>query len=285
MEFFTNRCVRSLLSISEKSGKDALVRITWENPDQMSRFVSKLRSEAEKLKTENFKLRRLHSTIQQIVYSLMNTDLLRDFQKWKDQIQEIKKIMEHLTTSEGYSSENMRSWKAFWDRQIYKALEIQYQIGLRAFNDNLREIHLDLTFTDNVLHYKLSNSTSNESSFEQIKDSYFEAMKNFVMIPLNFRGCRETSSNKKLIFQSLFFRYSNDIASCYGSSNGLFRRLENGLSQFQEWTILSQVDIEELIETFLNNVQDWEKNLRILKLRSQEVEKLPKSVGETSIFL
>jgi len=121
------------------------MKITWDNPEQLSRYIATLRGAAEKLKTENLKLRRHHSTIQQIVCSLMNTDLLRDPQKWKEQIQDITKIMDSLIT-EGYSPDNMKSWRAFWDRQLYKALDLQYSIGLRALNENLPDIKIDLIF-------------------------------------------------------------------------------------------------------------------------------------------
>ena len=94
---------------------------------------------------ENFKLRRHHGTVQQIVCSLMNTDLLRERKKWNEQVQEIRRIMESLI-NEGYSQENMKPWRAFCDRQLYKALDLQYSIGLQAFNENLPDVHVDLIF-------------------------------------------------------------------------------------------------------------------------------------------
>ncbi len=126
-------------------GGDASGQITWDNPEQLTRYISTLRATAEKLKTENVKLRRHHSTIEQIVYSLMNTDLLREPHKWQHQVQEIRKIMDTLT-NEGYAAKNMKPWRAFWDRQLYKALELQYSTGLKALNENLPDIKIDLIF-------------------------------------------------------------------------------------------------------------------------------------------
>ena len=40
----------------------------------------------------------------------------------------------------------MKPWKAHWDRQLYKALEHQYQMGLENLNENLPEIKVELTF-------------------------------------------------------------------------------------------------------------------------------------------
>ncbi|CAF4581112.1 unnamed protein product, partial [Rotaria sp. Silwood2] len=123
-------------------GGDSSGQITWDNPEQLTRYISTLRATAEKLKTENLKLRRHHLTIQQIVCSLMNTDLLREPHKWQYQVQEIRKIMDTLT-NEGYAAKNMKPWRAFWDRQLYKALELQYSMGLKALNENLPDIKID----------------------------------------------------------------------------------------------------------------------------------------------
>ena len=41
---------------------------------------------------------------------------------------------------------NMKTWKAHWDRQLYKSLEHQYQMGLEALNENLPEIKVELTY-------------------------------------------------------------------------------------------------------------------------------------------
>ena len=130
--------------------------------------------------------------------------------------------------------------------------------------------------SDNVLQYRLANATPAQSSFEAIKAMYYQEMRKFLMTPLTFRGCRDSSSTKKLIFQSILFRHMDDIVQTFQASNELFLRLELGLEQFKEWVILGQVDIEELVEKYLQDVNDWEGNFRTLKMRGQEAEKLPK---------
>ena len=140
------RAPSPILICSERGGGgDSSGQITWDNPEQLTRYISTLRAATEKLKTENLKLRRHHSTIQQIVCSLMDTDLLREPQKWQQQLQNIRKIMDTLS-NEGYSANNMKPWRAFWDRQLYKALEVQYSTGLKGLNENLPDIKIDLVF-------------------------------------------------------------------------------------------------------------------------------------------
>lgn len=54
----------------------------------------------------------------------------------------------------------MKTWKAHWDRQLYKALEHQYQMGLEALNENLPEIKVELTFAWVLLESHVTKNVS-----------------------------------------------------------------------------------------------------------------------------
>jgi dynein heavy chain 2, cytosolic len=71
-------------------------------------------------------------------------------------------------------------------------------------------------------------------------------------------------------------RHSDDIVACFHTSNDLFVKLERALEQYQEWSVLGQVDLDQLVQTNLHDVADWEKNFRLLKVRGQDAEKLPR---------
>lgn len=75
----------------------------------------------------------------------MSVDLLRQQPRWKDALVEFREIMTSLV-QHGFKAENMKTWKMHWDRQLYKALEHQYQMGLEALNENLPEIKVELVF-------------------------------------------------------------------------------------------------------------------------------------------
>lgn len=45
--------------------------------------------------------------------------------------------------------------------------------------------------------------------------------------------------------------------------------------QFQDWLVISQVDLEELIEENLKTAADWESQFKILKGKAREAERLP----------
>ncbi|KFP56623.1 Cytoplasmic dynein 2 heavy chain 1, partial [Cariama cristata] len=73
-----------------KSGPGGKAQITWDNPRELEAYIQKLQAAAERLSTENRKLRKWHTNFIEKVISLMNIDLLRQQQRWKDGLQELR---------------------------------------------------------------------------------------------------------------------------------------------------------------------------------------------------
>ena len=140
------------------------------------------------------------------------------------------------------------------------------------------DLSLNFHSREKSIQYKLPSSLQAQSSIEAIKATYYREMKRFLSIPLTFKGCSDptSTSGRHLIFQSIMSLHSEDIVACFYTSNELFTRLERGLDQYKEWVVLGQVNIDELVEKNLQNVDDWERNFRAIKIRGQEAEKLPK---------
>lgn len=247
-----------------KGSKGNNGQITWDNPEDLERYTVNLQATAEKLSTENRKLRKLHQKISEIVVNLISTDLLRQQQKWKDNLHEIRKVISEAVQM-GFSENNMKPWLAHWDRQLYKVLEYQYQLGLDTLNENMPEIKVELTFRQKIQF---------RPPIEEIKSKYYREMKRFISIPNHFRGVNESKRN--LIFQTIVERNAAGLMQCFLRSQELFKVLLSVMDMFKEFVVLGQVDIEDLVEKNLRDVSDWEKNFRALKLRGRDVEKLPK---------
>uniref|UniRef100_A0A663LRA3 Dynein cytoplasmic 2 heavy chain 1 n=1 Tax=Athene cunicularia TaxID=194338 RepID=A0A663LRA3_ATHCN len=73
-----------------KSGPGEKAQITWDNPRELEVYIQKLQAAAERLSTENRKLRKWHTNFIEKVISLMNIDLLRQQQRWKGGLQELR---------------------------------------------------------------------------------------------------------------------------------------------------------------------------------------------------
>ena len=84
----------------------------------------------------------------------MGTDLLKSQQKWKDSLMEIRHQMAELQANFGYSGDNIRPWRAHFDRQLYKALEHQYALGLEKLTEQLAETKVGLTMKQDGLVFR-----------------------------------------------------------------------------------------------------------------------------------
>ena len=73
----------------------------------------------------------------------------------------------------------MRSWRAHWDRQLYKSLEYQFLVGLEALDENLPEIRAELVYRQKRLQFR--------PSIEEIRAKYYREMKKFIAIPSHFK--------------------------------------------------------------------------------------------------
>ncbi|CAL8361611.1 unnamed protein product [Merluccius merluccius] len=254
--------IKSPRSHTQESG--GKLQITWDNPRELEVYIAKLQSAAERLSTENRKLRKWHTEFTEKVVILMNVDLLRHQQRWKDGLQELRTGFATLE-SQGFGLSDMRAWRQHWNHQLYKALEHQYQTGLEALNKNLPEIHVDLTFKQGRLQFR--------PPFEEVRARYFREMKRFISIPNQFKGV--SVQGEELIFGVMIDRNASAFLTIFRKAEDLFSRLLAIQDKFKEWVVLGQVDIEKLVEKHLHSVQDWERNFKALKARGKESERLP----------
>ncbi|XP_047247257.1 cytoplasmic dynein 2 heavy chain 1 isoform X2 [Girardinichthys multiradiatus] len=249
-------------SQSKESGSK--LQITWDNPKELKVYITKLQSAAEKLSFENRKLRKWHTDFIDKVVTLMNVDLLRHQQRWKDGLQELRTGFATLE-AQGFRHDDMRAWRQHWNHQLYKALEHQYQTGLEALNKNLPDIHIDVVFKQGRLQFR--------PPFEEVRARYFREMKRFISIPNQFKGV--SIQGEELIFNIMIDRNASGFLTIFSKAEVLFSRLLTIQHKFKEWVVLGQVDLEKLVEKHLTSVQDWERNFKALKARGKESERLP----------
>ncbi|XP_041850617.1 cytoplasmic dynein 2 heavy chain 1 [Melanotaenia boesemani] len=254
--------IKNPRSQSKESG--GKLQITWDNPKELEVYITKLQTAAEKLSTENRKLRKWHTDFVDKVVTLMNVDLLRHQQRWKDGLQELRTGFAALE-AQGFRPDDMQAWRQHWNHQLYKALEHQYQTGLEALNKNLPEIHIDLVFKQGRLQFR--------PPFEEVRARYFREMKRFISIPNQFKGV--SIQGEELIFNVMIDRNASGFLTIFSKAEDLFSRLQAVQDKFKEWVVLGQVDLEKLVEKHLTSVQDWERNFKALKARGKDSERLP----------
>ncbi|XP_077915202.1 cytoplasmic dynein 2 heavy chain 1 isoform X5 [Halichoerus grypus] len=252
---------------NSKAGSGGKSQITWDNPKELEGYIQKLQNAAQRLATENRKLRKWHTTFCEKVVVLMNIDLLRQQQRWKDGLQELRTGLASVE-AQGFRASDMVAWRQHWNRQLYKALEHQYQVGLEALSEHLPEIRVDLTYKQGRLQFR--------PPFEEIRAKYYREMKRFIGIPNQFKGVGEAGDES--IFSVMIDRNASGFLTIFSKAEDLFRRLSAVLQQHKEWIVIGQVDMEALVEKHLSTVHDWERNFKALKIKGKEVERLPSVV-------
>ncbi|KAM7291623.1 cytoplasmic dynein 2 heavy chain 1 [Ixodes scapularis] len=199
-------------------------RISWNDPESLDAHIAQLRGVVEKLSRENRMLRRHHFDICAKVLTLFNMDLLTKQQGWKDALTDIRSVMVKLR-DQGFSSENMRPWCAHWDRQLYKALECQYLLCLETLIHHMPEIRVDLTYRSGRLQLR--------PPMEEVRAKYYQQVKKFLSLPVQFRGVSDDPSHKGLIFSVIADRNSHHFLGVYRRAEELFARVESASDKFE----------------------------------------------------
>lgn len=107
--------------------------------------------------------------------------------------------------------------------------------------------------------------------FEEIRSKYYREIKKFISIPKNFKGM----DDNQVLFQNIIQNNSYLFQTVYNKAESLFNRLVAVKGQFDDWVTLGCVDIDQLVEEKLHSVGDWEINIKMVKIKGKEAEKLP----------
>ncbi|XP_069942834.1 cytoplasmic dynein 2 heavy chain 1 isoform X1 [Cherax quadricarinatus] len=245
--------------------------ITWSNTQQLDAYIAKLKTATQRLARENKQLAQCHLMIKERVLALMNTDLLRHQSKWKELLKEMRSIM-HQLQEKGFADQ--KSWCSHWDRQLYKALEHQYQLGLEALNQYLPEFKVELTYRQQRLQFI--------PPMEEIRMKYYGQLKRFLVIPYHFKGVNEV--NEHPVFPTIVDRNAHRFAQLFQRAEELFERLESIKERFVDLCALGSCDVEQLVEKLCKTAEDWDRNFRASKAKGQEIGKLPSTEEKLDCF-
>eukprot|EP00796_Vickermania_ingenoplastis_P004422 gene4422-3221_t len=235
-------------------------RLTWKSETETDRFIRKLRKACNSLTNDNRRLHRIHNEIHSIVLELFNIDLLRSRERWVSKVQLIREKMENS----GFK--NLESWKQYWDMQLYKALESQYQRGLECLHETVEEIKADIIFDPET------GDAGLRPSLEAIRHQYYQRIKDFLTFPIRFRGCSEKAN-----FASMPSRNEQGIFSVMQHAAALFKKVEQQLKRITPMLIIGKCGrgenptLEDIVGEALTEVQHWEQAVRLLKQKGKEI--------------
>ncbi|EEC18824.1 hypothetical protein IscW_ISCW014682 [Ixodes scapularis] len=246
-------------------------RISWNDPESLDAHIAQLRGVVEKLSRENRMLRRHHFDICAKVLTLFNMDLLTKQQGWKDALTDIRSVMVKLR-DQGFSSENMRPWCAHWDRQLYKALECQYLLCLETLIHHMPEIRVDLTYRSGRLQLR--------PPMEEVRAKYYQQVKKFLSLPVQFRGVSDDPSHKGLIFSVIADRNSHHFLGVYRRAEELFARVESASDKFE--VDILRANMAAKLQNFELDQERFAARWRHLRPGAQMADLTGDAVGKTT---
>lgn len=253
--------------------------------------MKQLQDAADRLATENRRFKRVHEKVGEELVALMDVDLLRYPSRWNERWGAVKKAVTQATRKQ--DAARTKRWFLFWDHQVYKVLESGYQLGLEMLNENLpeiKEIRTELHLAPPSSSGSPSTSTtlaqmSSSSSLvlkppiEEFRTAYYKAMKKFVARPTKFGGFANPD-----VFAAMCDANASNLVRVYGTCEQLFSRVEALVTEYEPWgAVLMRLAngddaLDALLETELHECADWELNLKTVRAKRKESDKIPDSV-------
>lgn len=275
---------------SQQSGgkspsKSASREVTWQNLDECDEYVKQLQDAADRLAAENRRLKRAHEKLGEELVALIDVDLLRYPSRWKERWDDLKKAVTQTTRKQ--DAARTKRWFLFWDYQVYKVLESGYQLGLEMLNENLPEIkeirtELQLAPVSSTALTLPSTAVSSlvlKPPIEELRTTYYKAMKKFVARPTKFNGFSNPD-----VFASMCDANAGNLVRVYSTCELLFSRLETLIAEYEPWgAVLSRLAsgddaLDALLDAELHECADWELNLKTVRAKRKESDKIPDSV-------
>lgn len=84
----------------------------------------------------------------------MDVDLLRQQSKWRETLMTMRCRLAEIASACSYPADHMAPWRAHLDRQLYKALEVQYRLGLEALSERMPEMRVELVYQQSRLAFQ-----------------------------------------------------------------------------------------------------------------------------------
>ncbi|KAH7706719.1 cytoplasmic dynein 2 heavy chain 1, partial [Aphelenchoides avenae] len=252
---------------SGKSTDDTAMTVTWDKPKELEEYIQKLKDASYKLTTHNRRLRKVHEEVMEKIVRLVSTENL-DEEKWNAALLEVRQKFADEERKIANRS-NARPWAIHLDRQLYKALQVQFQWSLESLQSQLPTIHTQLVFREQSLQLR--------PGLEEVRVRYYKELRKLLSIPLRFRGIQQVNKGNEF-FSAMLGKNASRFHGIYTESEKLFEKVSSVGDQFEDWIVLAQVNIEDLIEEHFKKASDWEAELKTVKAKGREVERLPNEI-------
>uniref|UniRef100_A0A182JQU2 Cytoplasmic dynein 2 heavy chain 1 n=1 Tax=Anopheles christyi TaxID=43041 RepID=A0A182JQU2_9DIPT len=234
--------------------------VSWGEEESVERYIEALQEAVKRLLKDNNQLTGHHEQARKAILKLMDTDLIRQANVWKE---EIRNLRETVASMERQGYGNLHPFKLHWDHQLYKVLEYQYIVGLLDVHQKLPEIHLDLIFRQQRIQFR--------PTLEEIRSKYYAQVRRFVEKPVNFKGLSDQAG---ALFKVMIDRNYQQFRVIYEKAEIVFRQLLEFRDSWLPFVALGMVDLEQLCTVHCTSWQHWDNNFRACKRFSQQLARI-----------
>ncbi|KAG5475409.1 hypothetical protein LSCM1_03523 [Leishmania martiniquensis] len=231
-------CTRQMLlpaiekSLSQVLYADTATRaVATTNHQELAGINLRFQNTIEALSNANRQIRRFHEELGQRVIALMDIDLTSHMEQWRTTVDDLRSRMEDFLARQQLGDHD--DWRRHWDGQIYKALEYQYRRGLERLHEEMTEFKVELVLRQGVVHFK--------PSFEAIREAYYIKLREFVSVPLRFRGLqpkRQDASTMYEMYPLMPLTNSDRIVTVHTRAIELFSKLNRIRKAFRSHIVV-----------------------------------------------
>ncbi|KAF4683419.1 Cytoplasmic dynein 2 heavy chain 1 [Perkinsus olseni] len=245
---------------------------SWKGVEQLRTFTERAEEGRRRLKSLNDNLRLMHDQILSGIISLCDLSLLRQGERWRSALAELQRKVDVAAEDAGTSDKDSSTqlWRAHLDRQLKAVVEIQLIKGLQMFSKTLSDIRVDIISSGKKVVLK--------PSVEELRKKYYREVLKFVGRVGKIRGFGGAPGIfRKVCEDSSGVREA--LVAAYSQAEILFDKLEEERAGVEHWGVIGSVGeqrLAELVELYDDSGEAlWEANLKQMKKKKRELERIP----------
>lgn len=246
--------------------------IAFGNYQELQGLYMRFQNCVEALSADIRCIHRFHNEFLTQVTALYNVDLNKNMDQWRTLVDSMRVSFDYFLVQ--YHFENYKEWRQYLDCQIFKALEYQYRRGLETLHQNMEQFNTELVFKQGTIQFK--------PSFETLREAYYVKVREFVSVPLRFRGLQpKREGNEKYdIYPNMPLLNSARIVAIHSKSIVLFSKLQQLKKALRSHVLIGlcgtndSADLDTIVEEWLKGGNKFSEAFQLVKERFAKLSKI-----------
>jgi dynein heavy chain 2, cytosolic len=248
--------------------------VTAGNYQELEGVNLRFQNSIEALSSANRHVRRFHEEFATQVMDLMKVDLTTRMEEWRTRVDDMRSRLDEFLATQRLSDYD--DWRRHWDCQIYKALEYQYRRGLESLHEEMSEFKVELVLKQGAVNFK--------PSFEAIREAYYVKLREFVSVPLRFRGLqpkRQDANASYEIYPLMPLTNNDRIITVHTKAIELFAKLSRVRKAFRSHIVVSMCgingspDLDSIVDAWMAKMEGrFDEGFRTVEEHREKMGKI-----------